>query len=353
MPEEQSQKTEQPTPRRKQKAREEGQIPSSRELTSALQFGATVLLLTAFGTTVVTGTMKATENLLAAAFRGGYTAPDVMLLLTGLWGRELAFMWQLGVALVAIGILTHLTQTGFAITPKRLVPELGRLNPINKLKELPGENLMQMLKGLLLLPFAGLAFWYVMDSEMVALLGMPRAALPAAAKTLADTLSTLLTRASLILLLVGFIDFMRQRHKINKKLKMSKHEVKQEHKETEGNPQIKARQRQIQREMARKRMMADVAEASVVVTNPTHYAVALKYDPDAMPAPKVVAKGLDFLALRIRAVAEEHQIPIVENPPLAQALYKGAEVGQEIPANLYRAVAEILAYIFRLSGRGQ
>ena len=128
-----------------------------------------------------------------------------------------------------------------------------------------------------------------------------------------------------------------------------KQEIKQEQKDLEGHPQVKARLRKLQRELARRRMMSQVPEASVVVTNPSHYAVALKYLPESMAAPVIVAKGLDFLALRIRKVAEEHGVPIVENPPLAQALYKSAEVGSEISPNLYRAIAEILAYIYRLS----
>ncbi len=174
--------------------------------------------------------------------------------------------------------------------------------------------------------------------------------LEAGMSTLADALLSLLGKAALALLALGLIDLIRQRRKIKKRLMMTKQEVKQEQKDIEGNPQIKARMRRMQREMMRKRMMSDVPEATVVVTSPTHFAVAIKYEPKTMAAPLVVAKGLDYLALRIRKVADEHGVSIVENPPLAQALYRGTDVGSEIPVDLYRAVAEILAYIYRLKG---
>ena len=165
------------------------------------------------------------------------------------------------------------------------------------------------------------------------------------------TLETLLWRAAGLFLLIGVIDLLWQRHRYMKQLKMSKQEIREESKESEGNPQIKARVRRIQRDMARKQMMKEVAKATAVVVNPTHYAVALRYLPEAPGAPRVVAKGKNFLAARIRQRAIEHQVPIVENPPLARALYSAVDVGHEIPAHLYRAVAEILAYIQRMLGK--
>jgi flagellar biosynthetic protein FlhB len=182
-------------------------------------------------------------------------------------------------------------------------------------------------------------------------LRLPRQALEAGAAAVSGALLDLLWRAAAVLLILGSIDLYRQRRKLRQRLSMTKQEVRQEQKDLEGNPQIKARLRRLQREMRRRQMMRSVPEATVVVTNPAHYAVALKYDAETMPAPLVLAKGLDFLAQRIRAIAEEHRIPIVENPPLAQALYKSCEAGSEIPPHLYRAVAEILAYIYRLTRR--
>jgi flagellar biosynthesis protein FlhB len=161
----------------------------------------------------------------------------------------------------------------------------------------------------------------------------------------------LLWKGAAVFVVFGAVDLFRQRRRWQKQMRMSKQEVREEVKESEGNPQIKGRIRRLQRDMARKRMMQEVPTASAVVVNPTHYAVALRYSMEGMTAPVVVAKGRNYLALRIRERARSHGVPIVENPPLAQALYKSVEVGQEIPAHLYRAVAEILAYIYRLTHR--
>ena len=166
----------------------------------------------------------------------------------------------------------------------------------------------------------------------------------------AATIETLLWRAAGLFLLVGFIDLVWQRHRYTNQLKMSKQEIQDESKETDGNPQMKMRIRRLQRGMLRRQMMKEVPKATAVIVNPTHYAVAIKYSVESSGAPKVVAKGKNYVAARIRKLAIENQVPIVENPPLAQALYKSVEVGQEIPSHLYRAVAEILAYIYRLMG---
>ena len=349
MAEDQGQKTEQATPRRRQKAREEGQVASSRDFTTAVQFGIAVLLLALWGGQAVAALEQGMRGLFAEAFRGALTVERLRALVVDVGLEPLSFLWKFAVILVAAGVLMQLVQTSFAFTPKRLAPDFGRLNPIPKLKDLPGENFSQLLKGLLLLPVAGLVFWYVLDDELPGFLLLPNQPVERGAQSVGDALVALLEKAAVILLLVGLFDFARQRAKLSKKLRMSKQEIRQEQKDLEGNPHIKARLRRLQREFLRRRMMSQVPKASVVITNPQHYAVALRYNPGDNPAPVVVAKGLDHMALRIRAVAEEHGVPLVENPPLAQALYKSAEIGSEIPPNLYRAVAEILAYIFRLA----
>jgi flagellar biosynthetic protein FlhB len=165
---------------------------------------------------------------------------------------------------------------------------------------------------------------------------------------IATSLMELFWKASAVFLIFGCVDLARQLRRHKSELRMSKQEIREEMKDVEGNPQMKARIRRLQRDRVRKQMMKEVPKATAVVVNPTHFAVAIRYHMDSMAAPLVVAKGKNFLALRIRQKAIEHQVPIVENPPLAQALYKSVEVGQEIPPHLYRAVAEILAYIFKL-----
>ena len=350
MAEDGAQRTEQPTPRRLEKAREEGQIAASKELTAAAQFALAVGLLWMFGGEVAASLRAAAHGVIRAAFRPVLGMPELEDLGMALASDSLTFLWTFGASLLTVGLLFHMAQTQFALTTKRLTPDIKRLNPMQKLKELPVENLTQTLKAVLLLPLVGGVFYYVVSSELENFLTLPKMGLEAGMSTLADALLSLLGKAALALLALGLIDLIRQRRKIKKRLMMTKQEVKQEQKDIEGNPQIKARMRRMQREMMRKRMMSDVPEATVVVTNPTHFAVAIKYEPKTMAAPLVVAKGLDYLALRIRKVADEHGVSIVENPPLAQALYRGTDVGSEIPVDLYRAVAEILAYIYRLKG---
>ena len=349
MPADQAQRTEQPTPRRKQKAREEGQVPSSREFAAAVQFTAAVGLLLIYSDSVVEGLRLGMRGLLREAFRSSISVEHLQAMVFSLAVEPLSFLGYLAGVLLAIGLLMQFVQTGFAFTPKRLQPDWNRLNPGPKLSQLPGDNISQTLKALVLMPLVGVVFWLLLDAELGGLLQLPKMSLPAGADLVGGVLGNLLIKAAVVLLAIGSFDFYRQRRKTHKKLMMTKQEIKQEQKDLEGHPQVKARLRKLQRELARRRMMSQVPEASVVVTNPTHYAVALKYLPESMAAPVIVAKGLDFLALRIRKVAEEHGVPIVENPPLAQALYKSAEVGSEISPNLYRAVAEILAYIYRLS----
>jgi flagellar biosynthetic protein FlhB len=352
MPSDQAQRSEQPTPRRKQKAREEGQVPSSREFTSAVQFATAVLLLVVFARDASEGLLRSMRGIIREAFRVSLDAERFYVLAATLLQGPLSFVWGLGAVLIGLSLLSHLAQTGFVLAPKRLTPDFGRLNPMSRVREIPGENLSQTFRALLLLPAAGWVFWYVLDSRMEGFLRLPRQGIEAAAATVGEALVELLWQAAVVLLALGGFDLYRQRRKTHKRLLMTKQEVRQEQKDLEGNPQIKARLRRLQREMRRRQMMRAVPEATVVVTNPTHYAVALKYDSETMPAPLVLARGLDHLALRIRAVAEEHRIPIVENPPLAQVLYRSCEVGSEIPPHLYRAVAEILAYIYRLTRQG-
>ncbi len=351
MAEERSQQTEDATPRRLQKAREEGQIASSKELSAALQFCAAVLMLSLAAQGVYAGLITMLRGLLLLAFRDEITLGRLQGVASDLLTGPLRFVWSFGAALLGIGLLSHMAQTGFAITPKRLQPDIKRLDPLKKLQQLPGENGAQALKATLLTPLAGVVFYYVVKGDLELFLALPRLGLEAGSLVVFQALRQLLTQAAVLLVALGAFDLWRQRRKMTKQLKMSKQEVRQEHKDLEGDPHIKARLRRLQREMMRRRMMSEVPKATVVVTNPTHFAVAIRYAPEEGGAPVVLAKGADHIALKIREVADRHEIPLVENPPLAQALYKGTEIGQQIPVELYRAVAEILAYIYRLRQR--
>ena len=343
-----SQKTEQPTPKRLQKAREEGQFPNARHFVSAVQLLAAVALLTSQGTAWLAGLQADFRYVLAAAFRPQLRSLDILELSSGLLRRRFLPLVSAGAGLVVLTLGIQLASTRMGVSLKKLAPSLKRLSPLSRLREIGRQNVPALLQALVLLPvFAG-ALWFLIRDNLQAYLALPLGSAADGARQVADTLSRLLWKVSLVFLVFGCIDFVRQRRIFQQDMRMSKQEIRDEMKEVEGNPQMKARVRRLRREVLRRRMMQQVPKATAVVVNPTHFAVALRYDVGSMTAPTVLAKGKNYLALRIRQRAVEHQIPLVENPPLAQALYRSAEVGQEIPAHLYRAVAEILAYIYRL-----
>jgi flagellar biosynthetic protein FlhB len=193
-----------------------------------------------------------------------------------------------------------------------------------------------------------LAVYTIARANLAVYAGLARVGIWPVITVIGGSIKDLLWKAAFLFLAIGCLDYLRVYRRHNKSLRMSKQELREENKETEGNPQIKGRIRRIQRDLARRNMMKEVAKATAVIVNPTHYSVAIRYEMESMAAPRVLAKGKNYLARRIRELALQHEVPIIENQPLAQALYKSAEVGQEIPPHLYRAVAEVLAYIFKL-----
>ena len=341
-------KTEQPTQRRVEKAREEGQFPSAREFVSALQFMVFLALLGAFGATWFAQFRATARSLFQMAFTPELRPEDLTHI-----ARQLAWkhffplaMGGLGVALATLAFRMITTRFGFSL--KKLAPDVARLSPLSKLKELPRQNLPMLLQSLILLPLFLWAVYVIARDKLDAFLALPLESVTAGWGFLGGSLMELFWKASGVFLVFGCVDLFRQMRRYKQDLRMSKHDIKEEAKDIDGNPQMKARIRRLQRDRLRRNMMKDVPKATAVVVNPTHYAVAIRYQVESMAAPLVIAKGRNYLALRIRQRAIEHQVPIIENPPLARALYQSVEVGQEIPPHLYRAVAEILAYIYKL-----
>lgn len=250
------------------------------------------------------------------------------------------------VAAFATQLLT--TQFGFAV--EKLAPDFNRLNPLSKLKQLPSQNFSAFLRALIALPVLLYVAYIAASEKMPLFLQMPQMTVNGGFLRLSSALLELLWKAAFVFFLIGAMDLFRERRKYMNEVRMTKQEIREEMKDVEGNPQVKGRIRRLQRDLLRRKMMSEVATATAVIVNPTHYSVAIKYDIGQMSAPRVVAKGKNYLALRIRMKAMENQVPIIENRPLAQALYKSVNVGQEIPAHLYRAVAEILAYLYKLMG---
>ncbi len=351
-------RTEAASPRRLEEARAKGNVPRSRELnTFAIMMagGVTLLLL---GSSFANGF----RALMQHWFTFNYvTLRDPMVMWRGLWESSLAMLILFSplmlVLLIAV-FAAPLSIGGLTISSQALEPDFGRTNPIKGLARLISLNgLVELVKALFkALLVGGLGFWIIWGrkDEILRLAAEP---ITGSIPHLLDLMAWSFIWLSATLLIIVAMDVPFQLWDYYKKLRMTKEEVRKEMRESEGDPHIKGRIRALQREAARKRMMAEVPKADVIVTNPTHYAVALKYSAELMSAPTVVAKGSYLLAQRIREIGEENKVPILEAPPLARALYKHAELGMEIPSALFAAVAEVLAYIYQLrsynSGEGE
>jgi flagellar biosynthetic protein FlhB len=286
--------------------------------------------------------------LLEAAFHLEVSPPNLAAFAWSVLVPHFAPLLLAGGAMFAALVSAQLGVTRLGLSPSKLAPDLKRLNPMSKFAGLVGQNVPMFVQALVILPLAGMVVYYEVTENLGLLLELPFVATPVALGRVGGVIETLLWRAAAAFLVIGSIDLVWQRSRYTKQLKMSKQEIRDESKESEGNPQTKMRVRRIQRDLARKQMMKEVSKATAVIVNPTHYAVAIRYTLESSAAPRVVAKGKNYLAQRIRKRAVDAGVPIVENPPLARALYSSVEVGQEIPGHLYRAVAEILAYIYKL-----
>jgi flagellar biosynthesis protein FlhB len=343
-----SSKTEKPTQRQLEKSRKEGQFPSSKQFLGAVQFLAFVLLVSYWGQRWLQQLAQDTRVVLIRAFSERLKSEALIPLLGDLIWRNFASLTAAAALLTGLALGFQLALTKMGLSPQKVMPDLKRLNPAARLRDLPRQNIKDLLQAAIMLPVFGAAVYFIAKENIEKHFDLPLRGLTGGLSQVGASLMDLLWRCSGVFLAFGCVDLVREKLRNAKQLRMTKQEVKEELKELEGNPQMKARIRRLARERLRRRMMSEIPKATAVIVNPTHYAVAIRYDMNSMGVPVVLAKGKNYLAQRIRQRALEHQIPLVENPPLAQALYKLAEVGQEIPAQLYRAVAEVLAYIFRL-----
>jgi flagellar biosynthesis protein FlhB len=344
----QAQRTEKATPRRLEKARREGRFAVSREFVSAIQFATFVCCIGWTAPNWVHAWRNLAQSALSNAWRTEVTAASITRLCRDAVFASFAPLLLPACLVFVVTVLAQLGTTRFGMALSRLAPDLARLNGFSRLTELSKQALPTLGQTLAVMVVLGLAVRSIVADHLGALFQLPFATVDTVARTAGAAVMSLLWKGVGVFLILGLIDLMRQKRRFGRQMRMSKQEIREEMKESEGNPQIKQRIRRIQRDLARRHMLRDVPTATAVIVNPTHYSVALRYALDGPGAPLVVAKGKNYMARRIREIALEHDVPIVENQPLAQALYKSAEVGQEIPAQLYRAVAEILAYIYRL-----
>ncbi len=346
-----SDRTEKPTSKRLDDARRRGQVARSRDLNDAFNLGAALMVLAYWGPTMTTGLgtmLHLGIGRLGEARHQPVTSGEVVALAIQGIGQIAWLVAPLALGAIAATAASTQAQGGFIVATEALRVDLNRLNPSNGLKRLvPTQAGLNLVKTLIAATVVGAVAWITVRGVIDE---APRFALltPVASSLSAWEHTVLfLKRAAITLIALAAGDFALQKWRTGQSLKMTKQEVKDDLKMTEGNPEIKARVRRVQREMIRKRMLAAVPKATVVVTNPTHFAVALRYQ-RGQAAPELVAKGADALALKIRTIAREHGVPIIENPPLARAVYKQVEVGESIPGDLFEAVAEVLAYLIRL-----
>jgi flagellar biosynthesis protein FlhB len=345
-------RTERATPRRRQKAQEKGQVLRNRDLVSAMTILVVILLLAWRPESWIGQWHGYFARCLNASILSDWNSRIPVIA----WTSFAIAQWigPILAAALMVALLGTVAQGGFVFAAEALTPNFERLNPANNMKQLfSTAGFSRILRALL--PFGVMLYLALrlLLNEAATILHSGRLRPSGSLALMAHLGFALAWQCALVLFAWSAVDFLMQRYTFERSLRMTKQEVREESKDSEGNPQIKGRLRRLRREMLRRSLQKDVRRATAVVTNPTHYAVALEYRPESMAAPVVVAKGRNLIAQRIKELARWHEIPLVENPPLAQALYKSADVGQVIPPRLYAAVAEILAFIYRAQMRMQ
>lgn len=352
MAEDRENKTEPASPRRRQEARESGQVARSHDLTMACLLLVGLLVISATAGNLVGSLSAIMKAMLGSDFSSNpATVASLSMRITVPYiVRALA---PILLTVAGTAIVVSALQVGFHVSAKPIMPKLSKLNPLQGLGRLfGGRNFMQMTMNLAKTVVVASVAWNEMRQQLPAVLSLSEVPFPANFAAACEIIYTLAWRLALALLLLAAADWLYQKWRFERDIRMSKQEVKDEAKRMEGDQQIKGRRRQLARKMIMQRIHRDVPKADVVITNPTELAVALKYDPETMAAPRVVAKGAGFLAARIRQIAIANGVPIMERKPLAQALYKTVEVGQDVPPEFYQAIAEILAYVYELAGKG-
>ncbi|WP_026476017.1 flagellar biosynthesis protein FlhB [Alkaliphilus transvaalensis] len=347
-------KTEKPTPKKIKDSREKGQVLQSKEVNSAF------MLLGAFaGFSLFSSFMGNTMRGLTIYIFEEYLNLDYLfsqrniyqLMLTSMYYMFIITLPIAGICFL-IGLIASYMQVGYLFTTKTLAIKFSKLNPIEGFKRILSlKSLVELGKSFVKIIFIG----YVVISYVRGQIDPIMNSIGMGIETIVGTLRTIAIgigfRAGIILVFLAILDYIYQKYEHNKNLKMTKQEIKEEYKQTEGNPQIKSKIREKQRQISMRRMMQDVPKADVIITNPTHFAIAIQYSPEMFQAPRVVAKGADLIALQIRKIAEENEVPLVENKPLARTLFDSVEIGEPVPPELYQAVAEVLAYVYKINNK--
>ena len=345
-------KTEEPTDKKRSDAREKGNVAKSTEINSVLVLFAVLLLFQITGKwmweLMVDGCMRS----FAMISHPQMSTSDFLKYFIDMSTITMLAILPVILGIMVVGVLANVLQVGFLMSSQALMPKFERISPAAGFKRLFGmRSLVELAKNILKIVIIASVVVVTIQGEMDNLLRTSDVDMVSASLYLLRLCFLIIFRIALVLIFLAILDYAYQKFDFEKKLKMTQQEIKEERKSMDGDPQIKARIRSLQREMSRRRMMKEVPKATVVVTNPTHIAIAIRYVPDEMESPVVIAKGKRLIAQKIRDTAKEHDIPIVEDKPLARAMYDKIEPGMPIPAEFFTAVAEILAYVYKLRKR--
>jgi flagellar biosynthetic protein FlhB len=353
MSEDSGEKSEEPTGHKLSQARQKGQVPKSMEISAAvvlLVAGSAIMILGPYGWDRLTALFL---HFFQRFHEFSGNQSDVLALITMALKETLIIILPLAFIILTASILINLYQLGgFMVVAENLVPKLDKLNFITGIGRMfKIKTLVECIKSIFKMVIIFYTGYLVITDHLEDFVLMVDMSIPIIGLLVLKISAEIFIKTCLLLFVLAALDYGYQRWQFFQDMKMTKQEVKDEYKQIEGDPIVKNRIRQAQREASKKRQLNDVPKADVVIANPTHFAVALVYDQSVAPAPMVVAKGQDFMALRIKDIARESKVPIVENRPLAQALYKAVDVGEIIPSEFYKAVAEILSYIYKVKGR--
>ncbi|MBQ2802533.1 MAG: flagellar biosynthesis protein FlhB [Lachnospiraceae bacterium] len=351
-------RTEPATQKKLSDARKEGQVAKSKEIANGLGLLAFFLVLKLMVGNIGTQLLNLYEVFygripeLTTFWQGHMPENDVRLVFRQMMLEVLIIIAPILLISFAVAFLSDVFQVKWQLTTKPLMPKLNKLNPVSGFKKLFSPNaLVELVKSILKIGLITYICYDYIKDKWIVIFELYDMTLLQALSVIADTVTDLGIRISIVYMLIAGADYVYQKFKFSRDMRMSKQEIKEEYKQAEGDPQIKGKIRRRMQEASQRRMMQSLPQADVVITNPTHYAVAIKYDPEVADAPIVIAKGEDFLAAKIKEVAKENHIEIVENKPLARMLYANVDIGQAVPPELYQAVAEVLAFVYHLQGK--
>lgn len=343
-------KTEEATPKKKSDSRKKGQVARSKDVSVAITMVICTLIIATLWGMLTKGFQESMIYFFKLPMLENFDNATLFNITVTVVLRVAKLLLPIALPIMLGGILASFIQTGFLLTGEPLKPSFGKLNPISGFKNMFSKrSVVDLLKNIIVITIVSIIAYKYMSKNYQSILGISNLYLPTLGIEIKKLIVGIFTQISIVLVVIAAIDYFFQFRMHNKDLKMTKQEIKDEYKQAEGDPQLKGKIKQKQREMSQRRMMQSVADATVVITNPTHLAIALKYEEGGnMEAPKVVAKGADYIAIKIKGIAKENDVPIVENKPLARIMYERVEIDQEIPQDLYQGVAEILAVVMKL-----